>query len=358
MMDPFHAEAAGALDAQRAAVAEAAVARQYDYQPELAERYGPAGRARCLHDAGYHLAYLSEAVAAASPALFADYVRWAAVMLASRGIPVPDLAANLGHLRMAVVQHVPSSLASLATTYVDSGLAALADPPASLPSLLVTDAPLAELAQHYLASLLRYDRQTATRLIMDAVASGMAIADLYLHVFQRVQREVGRLWQLNEVTVAQEHYCTAATQVIMAQLYPHIFRGERRHRRFVGTCVAGDLHELGMRMVSDVMELHGWDSVYLGANMPTPAIIQTLRAQQVEVLAISATMPFHARAVAELISAVRLALPERRPTILVGGYAFLQQPDLWRQVGADGHAADAAAAVACAAELINDGASS
>ena len=45
-MDPFHAEAAGALDAQRTALAEAVVALQYEVQPELMVRYGPTGRLR------------------------------------------------------------------------------------------------------------------------------------------------------------------------------------------------------------------------------------------------------------------------------------------------------------------------
>jgi len=57
---------------------------------------------------------------------------------------------------------------------------------------------------------------------------------------------------MNEVSVAQEHYCTAATQLIMSQLYPHIFAGEKTERTLIATCVAGDLHEIGIRMVSDL----------------------------------------------------------------------------------------------------------
>ena len=353
-MDSSHAETVASLDAQRAALAQAVVARQYDVQPELVERYGPAGRAKCLQDAAYHLAYLSEAVAAASPTLFADYIRWAATMLAGRGVPPVDLAANLAHLRAVVESSLPPGAALLAAGYVDGGIAVLAEPAAPPSSLLGADTPLADLAGRYLTALLNYERQAAGELILDAVGRGVPIADVYLQVFQPVQREVGRLWQLNRVTVAQEHYCTAATQLIMAQLYPRLFTDERRQRRFVGACLAGDLHELGIRMVSDLMELDGWESVYLGANTPTPAVIQTLREQSADVLAVSATMPFHVRAVAELVAAVRASLAAP-PAILVGGYAFRHPPDLWRRVGADGHAADAAEAVDRAAQLAGGG---
>ena len=78
-----------------------------------------------------------------------------------------------------------------------------------------------------------------------------------------------RYWQMNRLTVAQEHYCTAATQMIMSQLYPYIFEGERNGRVLVATCVAENLHEIGVRMVTDFFEMDGWDTFYLGANVPT-----------------------------------------------------------------------------------------
>src|SRR5947208_2720790 len=100
---------------------------------------------------------------------------------------------------------------------------AQADAPGDLPTLLEGDDPLTELARQYLRALLAGERQGASRLILDAVKAGVPVRDIYLHVFQRCQQEAGRLWQVNRLTVAQEHYATAATQLIMAQLYPHVF---------------------------------------------------------------------------------------------------------------------------------------
>ena len=104
---------------------------------------------------------------------------------------------------------------------------------------------------------------------MDAIQHGTSVHDIYLHVFQRSQYEVGRLWQTNQISVGQEHLCTAATQLIMSQLYPLIFGTERKNRRIVAACVGGDLHEIGIRMVADFFEMDGWDTFYLGADVPT-----------------------------------------------------------------------------------------
>lgn len=210
---------------------------------------------------------------------------------------------------------------------------------------------LAPLAQDYLQALRLGERHRASRLVMDAVAAGTSVKDVYLGVFQPVQYEVGRLWQTNQISVAQEHYCTAATQLIMSQLYPHIFALDRRGRAMVATCVAGDLHELGVRMVADFFEMDGWDTFYLGANTPHEGVIDTIVERRAEVLAVSATLATHVHAVHELIEAVRASPAVSAVLILVGGHPFNEAPDLWKTVGADATARDAQQAVDLANRL-------
>ncbi len=161
---------------------------------------------------------------------------------------------------------------------------------------------------------------------------------------------MGRLWQTNQISVAQEHFCTAATQMVMSQLYPYLFTGEHKERRALVACVGGELHEIGARMVADFFEMSGWDSAFLGANTPPESILRMAEERRADVLALSATMTFHVSRVRDLIAAARAAsLPAR---ILVGGYPFNLSPDLWRKVGADGYAPDAAGAVTAAEQVL------
>jgi methanogenic corrinoid protein MtbC1 len=219
-----------------------------------------------------------------------------------------------------------------------------------IPSFLAADQPSSTMAQRYLDVLLRRERHVASRMILDAVEQGTPVRDIYLQVFQPVQREVGRLWQTNQISVALEHYATAATQLIMSQLYPRIFSTEKTGRRLIATCVGGELHEIGVRMVADFFEMDGWDTTYLGANTPTSGILQMLADRKANVLAISATMTPHVSAVAEMIVRVR-ASDVGKVHILVGGYPFNLSPDLWRRVGADACAQDAQQAVLVANQL-------
>ncbi|HEX8495439.1 MAG TPA: cobalamin-dependent protein [Pyrinomonadaceae bacterium] len=344
-------EVSRAIEARHNALAEAITARQYELHPELAERYGAAGRAKCLQDAGFHLSYLTESIAASQPSLFADYIAWAKVMLEGRGIPAADLGRNLEIMSDSLRQALPQEMAAVAAEYVESGLMQLPQLPSDLPTCIGVDNPLAQLAKQYLNALLRGERHVASKLILDAVDSGTSVKDIYLHVFQRCQHEIGRLWQMNLLSVAQEHYCTAATQLIMSQLYPHILDKEKNGRTLVATCVAGDLHEIGVRMVSDFFEMEGWNTFYLGANAPTACVLETLAERDVDVLAVSATITPHVRAVAGLIAAVRSSGVGQGIKIMVGGYPFNIAPDLWQSVGADACARDAHESIAVANQL-------
>lgn len=211
---------------------------------------------------------------------------------------------------------------------------------------------LKTLADAYLGRLLQADRHAASRMILDAVDQGTSVRDIYLNVFQPSQYEVGRLWQNNQISVAQEHFCTAATQMIMSQLYPVIFNSEKNGLRLVATCVGGELHEIGMRMVTDFFEMEGWDTYYLGANTPAESIIHTLQEKKTDIIAISASMTFKIDAVIGLISDIRASESAENSKILVGGRPFNIAPDLWRRVHADGYAPDAQSAITSAENLL------
>jgi methanogenic corrinoid protein MtbC1 len=323
------------------ALAAGLVKRQWTVRPDLERRYGREAYRKCLEDAHFHLKYLAEAIAASEPKLFTDYIAWAKLMLSSRNVPAEDLCSHLQVLRDVVGEELPNEAAETARSYV---AAAIESFPRSqnLPTFLDEGAPLTEMARTYLASLLRFERHVATKLILDAVDSGTSILDIYRHIFERCQREIGRLWQLNAATVAQEHYCTASTQLIMALLYPRMFaQPSGRAGSLIAACVPGELHELGPRMLCDILEMQGWDTIYLGANLPLASLVQTINARRPDIIAISATMTFHVDAVRRVIGGIRAAEGDRPTKIWVGGYAFRAAPEIWHTVGADAYATDA-----------------
>jgi methanogenic corrinoid protein MtbC1 len=141
------------------------------------------------------------------------------------------------------------------------------------------------------------------------------------------------------------------TNSVLGALAPRLGGVERIGRSVVVAAVGPELHEIGVRMVSDHFELGGWDTRYLGANSPTGAIVSAVDECRPDVVALSATMAPHLTDLRMAIEAVRRTEAGRNATIIVGGRPFNTVPSLWRALDADGWAPEATGAVRIAATL-------
>ena len=339
---------ADTIAARQQALAVRVAERHLAENAEWLARWGEVGRRRCLEDADFHLQYLVHAVRLSTPGLFTSYTQWARQLLEKRRIPWRDLQRNLEILRDELADDFDSADAAIVAEYVNAAIEADG---ADAESFL-TGTAREPLALAYLTALLRAERRTAIDMITGAVADGIPIRELYLDVFQPVQREIGRLWQNNEISVAEEHYCTASTQAMMGQFYPQILSTPRIGRKVVVACVGNELHEIGTRMVADFFEMAGWDGIYVGANTPAAALVEMVCRERPQLVALGVTMTYHLGTLGKVIERLRGDERCADVKILVGGYVFQQHRELWRSVGADGSAADASGAVAAGRELI------
>lgn len=214
--------------------------------------------------------------------------------------------------------------------------------------------PYEDTLQKYLSYLISGDRQHAVDLILLEKDKGASVKEIYLHIFQPSQYKVGQLWQANKISVAQEHFCTAVTQLIMSQMYPYIFQSEKKGYSLIAACVGGELHEIGIRMVADFFEMDGWDTYYIGANMPADGILKTIKEMHPDILALSVSMTFHINKVIEIIDLIRSSDIGNSVKIMVGGRAFNVSTDLWKKIHADGYGQDAQNAIILAEKLVND----
>ena len=57
-------------------------------------------------------------------------------------------------------------------------------------------------------------------------------------------------------------------------MYPLLVSSERRNRTLLCACPGTELHEMGARMVADIFENDGLDSIYLGASVPEDAMLE------------------------------------------------------------------------------------
>lgn len=333
-------------------LAEKIVNLQYQRQPELWEPYGEAGRQISIRDAGYHIPFLTEAILADDVHIFTDYVSWVKSLF--HGLKFPDsvMVTTLECTYEVLMAQLPEEHKEIFEHYIQAGIVQMRQPIILTDSFIDISTDLGKVAEKYIGFLLKGDRRSASSLIMNEVKSGVPVRDIYIEVFQKSQYEIGRLWLNNKISVAKEHFCSAATQMIMSQLYPYIFATDRIGKRFLAACIGGELHEIGIRMVADFFEIEGWDTHYLGANTPTGSILKSIDEYDIPIIGLSVAMPFHLSLLEKSIQQIRSSSSGKNVKIIVGGNALNARPSLWEKFGADGFAPDALSAVKLAYRLI------
>ena len=298
-------------------------------------------KSRCHQDINFHLDNLQSAVWAQSKRLFIEYIHWARTRNLGIGCPDECLQLSLKAIKAALIEIRQQSTIS----YLDEAISSLQNTIPVHPSYFRPDNPHYELARIFLQSILSRNKPIALERVQEKIRAGCSLQSMYLHVFQPALHEIGRLWHTNQISVAEEHYCTAAIQLIIAQFYLQVHSTPKTGMKMIALCVSGELHEVGMRMVADFFEMAGWDSIYLGANVPASSVLAIIREEQPPLLAISCTMTSHLHQVAELIQMIRSDEMIRGIKILVGGSPFTGEDTLWEHLGADACAKDAQEAV-------------
>lgn len=208
------------------------------------------------------------------------------------------------------------------------------------------DARWEALYRAFLPALLEGRQADCIRLAEAQVRAAGDLGPFYAQVVTPALREVGRLWETGLLSVAGEHRACAVARRTCDVLNHLLVPFQHRKGRVVVSAAPEEWHDLGARILADLLAGDGWAVDYLGANVPARDLLELVRQVRPRVLALSLTVPFNLQEVRDLAGQVRAEHGAGAPRILLGGALFAQDPDLWRRLDADGHAATADGALA------------
>lgn len=337
--------------ALRSAAIDAVTERFYATHGGVYAAFGERGRQACRDDLAFHLDFLRPVLEFGLIQPMVDYLRWLAVVLESRDIPA---------------EHLPLSLDWLAEFFSarmhDGGGAIVAGSLARTKAqyLLPDDAPTAiyahmpqpwEECAAFEDALLAGDRHGAGALLDRCLDLGHSLVEAELHMIQPALYSVGRQWQNNQVTVAQEHLATAISQTVMNLGLLRAPVPAANGKRVLLACVEGNHHSVGLQMVSDAFQLAGWDVQYLGGNVPTRALLQHVERVQPDLLALSVSFAHDLHVVRTITARLHEIHGNKRPAVIIGGLAINRFDRLADRLGADGWSPNAGAAIARASQI-------
>jgi len=320
-------------------------AEWFEDHPEFEPAHPPLARQRTREDFSFLVDFLAAAIEADSDAAFSDMVAWTARVLEARSVPRAVLADSLRRIERALATQLPEESLAAVRPVLAAGQVVIAAPLAQ-----TGESELGIAASVYLQAVLQGDRRAALSVATEALRDGVSVADVYLEILQGALYEVGRRWEGNRITVADEHLATVITQWVLAQLYEKLEIPAAHRGRVVVTGIEGEQHQVGANMVADMLEADGWNVRFLGANVPRAAVLTSVEEHRADVLGISTTMLLHLSQVEQLVRGAR----ERFGSdlrIVVGGAAFRFNPQVARELGADAYAPDLKSAVTTLREL-------
>jgi methanogenic corrinoid protein MtbC1 len=189
------------------------------------------------------------------------------------------------------------------------------------------------LHDRYFEALVRCDPAAATDLVMDLLESGASLSEIVEEVVAPAQVHVGELWERGEWSVAQEHAATAVTEAAVSAVWVMTVRRQLDDGPHIAVaCVEGEWHGLPARMAAALAAEAGAHVTVLGPSMPTDHLRRRLELRDIDVLAVSCTVPVNLRGAANCAAAAHaVGLP-----VVMGGRAFAGRPQRAGAIGADG----------------------
>jgi signal transduction histidine kinase len=157
------------------------------------------------------------------------------------------------------------------------------------------------------------------------------ICYLYDEVITPALREIGRRWEERLLGVADEHLATVVVEATLGGLV-HRFPVSKGGPPALVGCVEGERHQVGARMVADLLLFEGWNAVLLGADVPTEDFVRKVRENRPLLVCLSVTMPELLPRLVSLVRRIRGAAPAAKIVVGGGAAAALEDPT---KIGAD-----------------------
>jgi len=173
----------------------------------------------------------------------------------------------------------------------------------------------------FLLALLNGDRRKSYQMVEQYLQNDITVKELYEQYIKETLYQVGILWEHNKISVASEHLATAITESILNSLFEKIVSENRVGKTAIVACVENEYHQVGIKMVADIFEMNGWDTHFLGANVPVEELIKFAKTIEPNIFALSLSIYFHLPDLEKMITKITEAFPEI--PIIIGGQAFV-----------------------------------
>lgn len=176
------------------------------------------------------------------------------------------------------------------------------------------------ISGEFLQSLLAGKRHVSSQIIGNLAVAGLPVEDIYEKIIKKSLYNIGALWESGKISVASEHLASAIVESILNEMYSGIISKTKNNKTVIVASVENEAHQIGIKMVADIFEMHGWNALFLGANVPIKDLISFMENIKPDIIALSMSIYFHIPTLESTIKFITDINPSMK--ILVGGQGF------------------------------------
>lgn len=216
-----------------------------------------------------------------------------------------------------------------------------------------TNLPTQEEIARFAQLCIESDADAPDTFVQSLMAEGLASDAIFLHLLAPAARHLGYLWDEDMCDFTQVTIGLVRMQQMTLRLGSE-FQQQRKvamdGMRALFAPVPGSQHTFGVLMVSEFFRREGWQ-VWMELGSSESVLLAAVEKDWFDVIGLSVGIEAHVESLTDTIRHIRLSSANRNAKILIGGPLLALSPDLYKEVGADGAASDAATAVELARTL-------
>jgi len=210
----------------------------------------------------------------------------------------------------------------------------------------------------YYDALFQSDRQKALAIIESAIEKGVTPEEIVFDVVcPAIDKMIEDLTKTFDATISQHFLASKIAEEVVEMMTPRFQQVPSKAGNVVLGAAHSDFHGLGKRIVGGCLKAHMYSVTDLGLNVPAEKFVDEALNVNAQIIGISSMMVHTAKGKNGALK-VRQILKERnlekQIKLIVGGAPYRFDPEMYKDVGADGCAENGVAAVKLVQELIKE----
>lgn len=193
-----------------------------------------------------------------------------------------------------------------------------------------------EMSKAYARAATTGEETACAEIIDRALRYRVPLIDIYERILRSAMALVGTWYRVEAVDESHERLATEITLRMMARVVQSTGFSRKTSRSAMLGCPEDAYQVIGLRMISDYLQVHGWKTYFFGANMPARPFVASINQHRPNLVFLGCPSSFAfdgTRCLLKQIAAVRSK--RLQFTVGVGGEAAQKHADAFLESGAD-----------------------